>query len=268
VDVAVAAELATEIDRLALCIHRPTGRRPDLMAALVTVGMPRQSIVVLAARFLAAGELSFADLASMSRYITEEDTRKLLRAHPTRGLLEPVVDEDEVFRPSEPLRAGARLVLDLQGEEAERLWSSASSLETLVDLARAHVDAALDSELPLDAFRRQTRVHHTVPPSDAGQLLGCITALRYLRSDVHAACLAEEGLSGPGARTMHRVWRGFAVAEDIDRALVDATCERVEAATNEGFAGVFAPLDAERSSELLDRMRTLPGEDPRPAEDR
>lgn len=281
----VAAELATEIDRLALCIHRPTGQRPDLIAALAPLGMPQRSIVVVAARFLTAGRLSFADLASMSRYEVPANTRKILDSHIRRGLL--VEGEPEVFTPSQPFQTGASVVLRLQGEEAERLWSPTSSVRALVALTRAHVEAALDSGLPLDAFRRQAGVHHTLPMSDAAQLLGYVTELRYLRSDVHAVCLADEALSGPTARTLHRLWRGFDSDGDIDAGLVDAGLvdpgpgaeprltahgaaifDRVEAATNDRFVSVFASLTDEQSPDLLAGMRALPGDDPRPAEDR
>ena len=286
VDAGRAADLATEVDRLALCIHRPTGRRPELMAALAPLGLPRHSIVVVAARFLAAGQMSTADLRSMSRYQADADTTKIVDSHIRRGLLARVGDDGDAFTPSPEFRAGARVVLDLQCEEAERLWSSMASLAAVAALARAHVEVALDSELSFDAFRRQVGVHHTLPPSDAGQLLGYLTEVRYLRSDTHALCLANEGLSGPSARTLHRLWRGFDAGGVIDRALVDsglvdpdddepkptargvAMCERVEEATNALFASVFLPLDDERSSALLDGMRALAGEDPRPTEDR
>jgi hypothetical protein len=277
-----AAALATEIDRIALCIHQPTGRRPDLMAALAPLGMPRRSIVVVAARFLAAGRLSFADLASMSRYELEEHVRRILDSHVRRGLL--VDNGDDLFTPSQAFRSGAGLVLRLQSEEAERLWSSTSTLSGLTTLARAHVAAALESELPLDAFRRQTEVRDSVPQSDAGQLLAHVTELRYLRSDIHAQCLAEEGLSGPSARMLHRLWRGFEVDGELERTLIAAdlvhggsrtvttrgqeVCEHVEAATNEHFARLFDALDDRQWTDLLRGLRALPGEDPRPAEDR
>jgi hypothetical protein len=246
--------------------------------------MPRRSIVVVAARFLAAGRLSFADLASMSRYELEEDIRRILASHVRRGLL---IDEgNDRFTPSQPFRSGASLVLRLQSEEAERLWSSSTkTLASLAALARVHVAAALESDLPLDAFRRQTELHDSVPRSDAGQLLAHVTELRYLRSDIHAKCLAEEGLSGPSARTLHRLWRGFEVDGEVDQTLIgadlvdagarpsvttrgQAVCERVEAATDALFAAMFEALDGRQWSDLLHGMRTLPGEDPRPAEDR
>jgi hypothetical protein len=184
------------------------------------------------------------------------------------------------------LQRGARIVLAIQAEEAERLWSSSGEVAALRQEADAHVDAALDSPLALDAFRRQAGTHHALTDSDVGRLLGRITELRYLRSDVHAQSLAEEGLSGPTARTMHRLWRGFGREEPVDGSLVGRglveigpegsiattrgveTCERVERATNVEFAALFGSLGDDRSSALLDGMRLLAGEDPRPLEDR
>jgi hypothetical protein len=282
VRVGAAAELAIEIDRLALCIHRPTGRRADLMAELTPLEMPRLSIVVVAARFLAAGRLTLADYASMSRYETEGDLRRILDSHVRRGLL---IEDGDLFTPTSAFQSAGAFVLRLQAEEAANLWSTAPHLSRLADLARIHVQAALASDLPLDAFRRQTNVHGTVPATDAGQLLAYITELRYLRSDIHALCLADEGLSGPFARTLHRLWRGFQAAGDVDLRLVDAglvhaehraevtsqgraKCERVETATNERFAAVFDAVADAQSTALLEGMRGLPGEDPRPLQDR
>lgn len=254
------------------------------MAELAPLAMPRRSIVVVAARFLVAGRLLFGDLASMSRYEPDENLRKILDSHVRRGLL--VDNGNDVFTPSQPFQSGARLVLRLQSEEAERLWSSTSALPHLTGLARLHVAVALESDAQLDAFRRQTEVHDTAPQTDAGQLLAHVTELRYLRSDIHATCLGEEGLSGPGARMLHRLWRGFDVDGDIDPTLIAAhlvdadaaklsvtargreVCERVEAATNEGFARLFDALGESQSSDFLHGMRGLPGEDPRPAQDR
>jgi hypothetical protein len=282
----LAASLATEIDRLALCIHRPTSRRPELVAALGSLGLPRQSIAVVAARFLAAGRLSHADLRSMSRYQSDADMRTMIDAHVRRGVLEAVDGEADTFTPTPALAAGAQVVLDLQAEEADRLWSATAGLASIGAVARAHVDAALESDVPLDAFRRQVGVHHAIPASDAGQLLGSITELRYLRSDVHASCLLDEGLSGPSARALHRLWRGFDAGGAIDASLLDAglvevraeqprptargiaACVRVEDATDARFAAIFGSLPGDVSTELLDGLRSLSGEDPRPVEDR
>jgi hypothetical protein len=249
-----AAALAPEIDRLALCVHRPTSTRPDLVAALEPLGMPRPSIVAVAARFLAAGRLTEADLRSMSRYDPPDGPALLLAIHEDRGLLARTGD---AFVPSGAFRQGAATVLRVQAEEAARLWGDA--LTEVLDLARAHVDAALASTAELDAFRRQVATHHVVPATDAGRLLATITELRYLRADVHADALADEGLAGPDARARHRNWRG---------GKHDAALERVERATDERFAAAFDTLDDGRSTALLARLQELPGDDPRPDAER
>lgn len=256
------------------------------MAALGPLELPPQSMAVVAARFLASGQVSVADVQSMSRYTPEAGVQALVEAHRRRGLITSIDGRDDVFMPSPELRAGATAVLELQAEEAERLWRGSRDLVPVEDLARAHVDAAIESRLPLDAFRRQVGVHHALPGSHAGQLLGYVTELRYLRSDVHAACLADERLSGPPARTLHSLWRGFDPKEAVDSSLVEhrlvafgaggpfatevgaATCERIEYATNAVFADVFHAVDDEASTALLTGMRALACEDPRPVEDR
>lgn len=281
----VASDLASEFDRLALCVHQPASRRPELMAALAPLGLPRQSLAVVAARFLAAGRVSIADRRSMAKYQTDGETSTIVDAHVRRGLLVPIDDAAAGFTPTTPLQAGASVVLGVQAEEADRLWSS-GDLTVLRRHAERHVEVALRSPRNLDAFHRQVGVYHPVPESDAGQLLGRITELRYLRSDIHAACLADEGLSGPSARILHRLWRGSGREEEVDESLIErglvqvgadgavtteqgvATCESVEHATNAEFADVFRSLSDDLSTALLDEMRTLAGEDPRPENDR
>ncbi|MEN3272593.1 MAG: hypothetical protein V7636_1354 [Actinomycetota bacterium] len=220
------------------------------------------------------------------RYQHEDDVRALLEAHARRGLIAPVDDHDGVFVPSGELRDAASAVLALQAEEAERLWSGSIDLGALGVYARGHVAAAAEAPLTLDAFRRQAGVHHVLPETDSGQLLGYITELRYLRSDVHADCLAEEGLAGPTARTLHQLWKGFKPSEPVDRSLIErrmaeigpqgpvateigtATCVLVEAATDSRFADVLRDVDEAQSTALLTGMRALDGEDPRPEEER
>jgi hypothetical protein len=256
------------------------------MASLRPLELPPQSMVVVAARFLAAGQVSVADVQSMSRYSPAAGIQLLVDAHRRLGLISSVDGGDDVFTASPELRAGATAVLRLQAEEAERLWGESVDLASDEELARAHVDAAIESPLPLDAFRRQVGVHHALPSSHAAQLLGYVTELRYLRSDVHAACLAKERLSGARARTLHSLWRGFDPKETIDTSLVEqgfvdleasgpvvtetgsVTCERIENATNVVFADVFHTVDEGASIALLSSMRSLAGEDPRPVEDR
>jgi hypothetical protein len=280
-----SAALATQLDRLALCIHRPTSRRAELKLAFADLDLRPISIVVSAARFLADGRVTVADVCSLSRYQPVDNMRALLEEHRRRGVISPIDGATDAFSPSDAFRAGASVVLALQAEEAARLWSACGDIATPLALVKAHVAAGLASPLELDAFRRQVRVHHVLPDDAYGQLLGFITDLRYLRSDVHAGCLAGEGLSGPSATTLHRLWRGGS-AEQVDSSLIDrglvvvdegrsaitesgvAACLRVEDATNAHFADVMRDLADHASTTLVSGLRDLPGEDPRPELDR
>jgi len=286
-----SAALVPQIDRLALCIHRPTGRRPDLVAALRPLGLPPHSFVVAAARCLAAGELTLDDVCLLSRYESKRWSEASLRRHLERGLLS-LRSDGVTYVPTPGFQAGAGTVLALQAEEAERLWHARpAALEDALRLASLLVQEASGSHRPLPAFRQQTRAHHVLPSTDAGQLLGYMTELRYLRSDVHADCLAGVELVGPPARVLHRLWRGFppgsATPEVLDvlagRGLVAGPedgsqwtitgqgrhlCQTVEEATNVDFGQLFHSVSEPDRGALLAAVAQLDGEDPRPVEDR
>lgn len=285
-----AAALAPEIDRVALCIHRPTSKRSELLAALGLLDLPKPSIVAVAARFLAAGRVTVGDLLSMARYEPEAATRTNIDAHVQRGLLF-TTEEPDTYVPSPAFREAASVVLTVQAEEAARLWASSPALGHVATAATAHVDAAAraPTDVGLDAFQRQVANGHTVPATPAGEVLRRVTELRYLRSDVHGACLADRGIAGPPARTLHQLWRGVVVTDATPATigpLVDAglaeladgrlvatdagvrTRDRVEDETDERVAALFEALGDDASDALLDGLRTLAGDDPRRIEDR
>jgi hypothetical protein len=249
------------------------------MAALTPLGMPRQSIVVAAARMVVAGRVTVDDMALLSRYYPRSFARATLHEHRQRGLLTDTHDPD-AFTPSDAFREGSAVVLKFQAEEAARLWQEqAEHLPEIAFLAVAHIDAAVGSDAELPAFRRQVELHSSVPDSPAAQLLGFVTELRYLRADVHAHCLDEHGLSGPLARVVHRAWRGYEtkdVSPDVLESAATWTttdkgrdaCEAAEEATNELFAELIDGVDESSRARFLDGLRSLPGEDPRPPEDR
>ncbi|MHB1447306.1 MAG: helix-turn-helix domain-containing protein [Acidimicrobiales bacterium] len=283
-----ASLIAPEVDRLALCIHRPAGRRPELRSALDPLGLPPQSFVVPCARSLAAGRITVEDVFLMARYLPRQWAQVSVDAHVSRGLLAP--GPDGAYSVSRELAGAARVVLGIQAEEAGRLWAPAGDgLVGLASLAGTLVAAAEASEINLPAFRQQLAVHHMVPDSTAGGLLGRITELRYLRSDVHAFCLASEDLSGAPAQTLHRLWRGVGPGDASGRVVDELAeqglcspgddgwsitdrgvrvCTGVEEATNTRIADLLVPVGADVCESFLVGLRMLAGEDPRPAEDR
>jgi len=236
-----------------------------------------------------AQELSAADLGLLGRYEPRSWAEVSIRQHVDRGLL--VADPSGGgYVPSDTFRDGARLVLDLQAEEASQLWEvDRAVLCAVLELTAAAVGMAAQSAQELPAFRQQVSTHHVLGSSPAGQLLGHMTELRYLRSDVHATALAEAGLAGPSARALHRLWRGFGPAPDQapwqadleGRGLIRADAEgwaataegvrildEVEAATNSSFSSVLADLPERDRFTFLELARRLDGVDPRPIEDR
>lgn len=284
-----AADLAPHIDRLALCVHRPTGARSDLREVIAPLGLPPQSFVVSAARMVASGRITVDDLALLGRYQPRRWAQASMDQHLERGVVGPSSD-GVAFVPTEEFRSASARILVFQAEEAARLWGSrGSTLQETLDLAHSCVSIAAASADQLPAFRRQVDTQGAVPAGTAGQLLGRLTELRYLRSDVHAAAWEEFGLAGPAAQALHRLWRGFAPGDAPPRALTAleerglarseggqwtatgearTVCHRVEADTNIRFAGLLAALPAGDRIRLMRLLSTLEGDDPRPAEDR
>ena len=278
--------LARQIDRLALCVHPRAGRRPELSAGAASLALPRPSILVVAARALAAGRLELDDVALMMRYDSPGAPQAVIATHEAAGILTP---SGSGWTPISVLADLARLVLRLQTEEAEALWEQSDlDLADLATEARVHVEVALGHRAGFErpALAQQVRLHTVLPDSHSGQLLGYLTELRYLRSDVHAACLAREGLGGPSARVLHRLWKSFAVPEG-DRRFVDDLIDaglaspgptitavgrealnRVEAETDQLFGQQFESIAWDEQNRFLSSLQILPGEDPRPSMDR
>jgi hypothetical protein len=282
----LATRLAPEIDRLALCVHPPSGRHPRFRAAAAELPLPPGSILVVAARFLAAGGVTLDDLQLLSRYDSRALVAANVRRHVELGFL--AEGSDGALVPTEAFRAAAALVLQVQAEAAAELWAAAGPrLEELLGLADRLVDGATEragEETP--AFAGQRRTHHVVPTSAAGRFLARCTELRYLRADLHAAALGRRGLAGPSARTADRLWRGHAITDEEGEALAGkglaqrgasgwALCDGVGAArtaaeveTDAAMARDLDGLGAPDAERFVAGLVGLAGEDPRPADAR
>ena len=266
-------------------MHRPSGARPELRERIQQLQIPAGSIVVVAARHLAAGHLTVTQLELLSRYESRGLTRLTLEHHVERGFLQTA--DNRVFEPSAAFANVSRLALDVQAESAEALWAGRGDLAALAAVARdIAATAARNAQVPTPAYDSEADVHSVTPPSAAGQLLAYVTELRYLRGDLHAAALDRQGLAGPRARALHRLWRGVAISdEDAARLaerdlaeLVDGTWiltdegrrrrEQAEVETNELTSAAFAAIDDRSIGSFVDALERLPGDDPRPAEDR
>lgn len=225
--------------------------------------------------------MSLRTLELLSRYESRTLVGLNVLRHIELDLVRPTSDPDQ-WEPAGAFQAVAARVLAAQAAGAAELWaSSATNLPALAATAEAVVAAVTAPEgVPLDAFEDQRSVRHVLPGDDAGQLVGRVTELRYLRSDLHAAALAEQQLAGPRAQALHRLWTGadveadrladlrddgFATADgesltDDGRAVVETAEQRTNDLTDLAFAAVGQhDLDA-----LLAGLLWLPGEDPRP----
>ncbi len=136
----------------------------------------------------------------------------------------------------------------------------------------------------LAAFDSERSARHVLPNDPAGQLVGGVTELRYLRSDLHAAALAEHALAGPRTRALHDVWTGadpdpdrLADLRQRDLVAADATqltdggralVEVCERRTNELTDQALTTIDQGDLNALVAALRLLPGEDPRPVHGR
>jgi hypothetical protein len=140
-------------------------------------------------------------------------------------------------------RDAARFVLHVQGELITSFWPGATA-----DLAEAIVFSAPDDDAP--AFRQQ-RDALPQPVSDAHRLLSLVTALRYLRADVHTLALERHGVSATDARDVERRWLDGEASEMRDA---------IERDTDRDFVRRLGGHDGD----LLALLRALPGEDPRP----
>src|SRR3954467_11962538 len=58
----------TDVDRIALCVHRPAGSNPRFRTLVERQAIPPGSFVVSAARHIAAGRVTLAQLHLLSRY--------------------------------------------------------------------------------------------------------------------------------------------------------------------------------------------------------
>ena len=282
----VPTRLWPEIDRIALCVHRRSGRHPAFRAVADAMRIPAGSIVVVAARHLAVGTVTLRDVELLSRYESHALVARNVEDHVSLGLLRR--RDDGGFSPSAEFQDLATIALQVQSDTAGELWSEhAAGLADLRTAAERLVNAGtVSAEVPHPAFDAQVAARGVLPAGDPSQILGRVTELRYLRADLHAAALAEHGLAGPRARALHRL----AGHHSIEEALLPSLVERglastsptgpqitplgrqvssaVEARTNELTDATLATVTAATTERLLEGLLRLPGDDPRPTADR
>jgi hypothetical protein len=277
------ASFWSDVDRIALCVHRPAGSSPEFRRLVSRLEIPAGTFVVSAARHVAAGRVTLEQLQLLSRYDSRAGVAAAARRHVELGFFREL--EAGIYTPSDDFRAASRAALDIQARAAEVLWAGAVDLAEVAASAGSVV-AAVAPSVPVPAFAAQCADHAVTPHSPAGRLLASVTELRYLRADLHAHALAERGLYGPTARVVDRVWKGHGpVADELARLRekelvvhgatgwelreeVRRARQEAQAATELLSAGALeATPEADRRS-LFRALAHLPGEDPRPVSDR
>jgi hypothetical protein len=281
--VSLPARFWSDVDRIALCVHRPSGSSPDFRRIVDRLEIPAGSFVVSAARFIAAGVVTLEQLQLLGRYESRSIVTANVERHVELGFFNEL--DRGRYTPTEEFRTASLVVLDVQARAAERLWAGTADLAELAASAGSVVSTAAPS-VPAPAFSAQRADHHVTPTSPAGQLLAFVTELRYLRSDLHAHALAAYGFYGPTARAVDRAWKGHEMTADDLRRLKDKHLavdgvsgwqlsdaarrarDEAEAVTEvlSGFALEATPEGARTSLSMA--LAHLPGDDPRPIADR
>jgi hypothetical protein len=202
--VSLPASFWSNVDRIALCVHRPSASSADFRRVVDRLEIPAGSFVVSAARHIAAGRVTLEQLQLLGRYESRTIIELNAKRHVELGFFHEL--DQGAYAPTEQFRSASRSVLDLQARAAEDLWADTTDLAELAASA-ASVVATVAPPVPAPAFSAQRADHAVTPASAAGQLLAFVTELRYLRSDLHAHALGEHGFYGPTARCVDRAWK-------------------------------------------------------------
>jgi hypothetical protein len=280
--VSLPASFWSDVDRIALCVHRPSGSSAEFRGIVDRIKIPARSFVVSAARHIGAGRVTLEQLQLLGRYESRSIVAGNAERHVKLGFFSEL--DHGTYTPTEEFRAASLVVLDLQARAAEELWDGRADLVVLAASAGSVVGTVAPS-VPAPAFSAQRADHDVTPTSPAGQLLAFVTELRYLRSDLHAHALAGHGFYGPTARAVDRIWKGNEVAADdlrrlqgkelvVERAtgwtLSDAARsarDESQAATDLLSAVAFDATPEGPRKSLFKALARLPGEDPRPVSD-
>ena len=272
-----------DVDRIALCVHRPSGSSAEFRRLVDRLRIPAGSFVVSAARHIAAGRVTLEQLQLLGRYESRSAVAANAERHLELGFFAEL--DRGTYRPTDEFRQASLVVLDLQARVADDQWSATADLDELATMAGLVVGGIAPS-VPTPAFDAQRADHRVTPTSPAGQLLAFVTELRYLRSDLHANALAGHGFAGPTARAVDRAWKRHELTDDDLRRLqgkdlvvegatgwelrAEARRTRDEAQEDTELLTAIAfdaAPDGPRQA-LVDGLARLPGEDPRPVEDR
>ena len=180
-----------------------------------------------------------AQLAAITRYRDPRESRDSVRAQAEDGWLE--LEPDGGFRASGRGLEFLRDLWEVQGEALSRLWPDRDLVGRLNERIGRVLTAAMGSGG--DALRAMAPPHEPADAPPQVTLLNRLGALRYHRSDAHAAAWTAAGLT----------------AAEIQQ-LAGPEREAIEAETNRLAAPPYCVLSPEQRVSLLADLAVLPGQ--------
>jgi hypothetical protein len=282
-----AATLAPEVDRAFIAGH--TAARPFARVLAARLALNGFGILVdLRLPLLHSRGMSYAEARAIQRYIDPDQTQAGIDEVVARGLIAP---RDGRWLPTELGRGVLDGLTAGLVDGTATLWSEQGvSCSTVIKVATTVIDTVSASPESLPAFRA---VLAGRPPTGFAvpyTCWWCVAALRYLRADDHAAAWMSAGLDAPGASVLTHLchnhsaqsvteigdrvaWRG-SLGAALDRLRSAKLIEEakggwsateagrrmrgaIESATNDRNGAWYRVVTADRSAELLDKLRDL-----------
>jgi len=259
------SELAVEIDRLVIGVHRAvmSRHRSRIGDLAETLGVASPGYFYDLAEFLAAGACTVDIARRRFRYDPDDNAGALVADLADRHLL------DEQCRPADSILDATATILRLRADVAADLWGT--------DLAAATSGAARALELAsgtlVEAFRTLPEPSHA-----AHRLHHLLTGLRYARFDAHIEAWEEVGLtaaeivalssavvsaqvsaSASASAPARLVARGWLTVDGSKTVAGRAARSAIEAGTDSRGDALFG-TDIDRQS-LLASIRSLPADD-------
>jgi hypothetical protein len=272
-----AAQIGPEIDRLVIGVHREMRRRrSEVDVVLAEAGVPSIALFIDLRPFLIHGPVSVAVAHEFSRFVPSHlFARTMDRLHAASSF-RPVGD---MLVPSPEAVSCAVALTAIQAQVVAEMWGSGrDTMRTVLRVAGSMVAAALDMEGTLPLFGPLARLGDPAG-ADVYVLHHRLTALRYLRSDIHVRALRSAGLDLPVAQVVDAAWRGVEIAQWLEGHLpgahsagwlrtVDAPVlteagrrrrQEIEDATNIDVAAVLARVPAGQLRAFVTSLPKLPG---------
>ena len=261
-----AASLAPHVDRLVVAVHHGMGERHEEVHALVAeTGIPGPALLIDLRPFVVVeARIPIGVVDGFLRFVPPGRAGAIRHELNAGGHL---VVHGDVAEVSAAVRRFAVGATKLQVEVTRALWhGDLPTVRSILPIAGAVVAEARSIAVELPLFGPLAGLAE--PEEGQAYLLHHrLTLLRYLRSDLHVAELAAEGLAPPAAQVVDALWQGHQppgtydvpegwVAADGTALTADGRRRRalVEERTNERMDGLLASVDAPAFVGSLSRL--------------